>query len=157
MKFFALTLIGVVGWFCIGVSLCGACDCDRLPVSEAYRQSDIVFEGRIVAIEGPLTYGSWPAGRVRFKVSKVWKGDVTSDFEMPAVVESSNCTGFYSHLLKQGNDLLVYAALVTWTPKGEKGYFTHQCARTKLLRKSNEDLAILPTIAEKSRANGLAK
>jgi hypothetical protein len=112
----------------------------------------VVFEGKIVAVSGPITSGSWPAGHVKLKVSRVWKGNVPSSFEMPAIVEGGSCLGFYPSLLRPNNEILVYARRVAWTPKGEKGYLTDACARTQLLQNAREDLAILPAISERDRA-----
>ena len=130
--------------------ICSACSCSRQSVQAAYGSADIVFEGRIASIEGSITPGTWPAGTVRFKVSRVWKGEVPTDFEMPAVMVGSSCLGFYRFLLKPQNELLVYARLVAWTPRAEKGYFTDACARTQVLKNAKEDLRILQAISERA-------
>jgi len=117
----------------------------------------MVFEAKIIAIKGPPTTGSWPAGTVQFSVSKVWKGDVPTEFEMPAVVVGGSCLGFYSFLLKPGNELLVYAKAVAWTPGGEKAYFTDACRRTQQRNHAAADLAFLRKVAESVKPKPSAK
>ena len=148
MRTWALVVLSTVGWLHIAVRVGRGCSCDRQPVEVAYGNADVVFEAKIVAINGPITTGSWPAGNVRFKVSKTWKGKVPSDFEMPAVVVGGSCLGFYSFLLKPGNELLVYAKAVAWTPNGDKAYFTDACSRTQLRSQAKGDLAFLRTTVE---------
>src|SRR5690242_9785464 len=92
-----------------------ACSCDRLSPSMAYQNAHVVFEARISKVIGPITTGAWPAGSVKFSVSRVWKGRVAKEFEMPAVRVSGSCIGFYQSLLVRGNEVLVYAKRIAWT------------------------------------------
>ncbi len=141
MRFLIIALFGWCG------SAVAGCSCDRLSVAAAYNSAEIIFEGKILNVTGPISPGSWPAGNVIFAVSRVWKGNVSATFEMPAVVVGSSCLGFYSFLLKPGNLLLVYARRVAWTPKGEKGYFTDACARTQNLKDARVDLEGLKALS----------
>jgi len=150
MRIVIVPLLSVLGYFCLPLWECRACSCDRQSVPNAYSSAEIVFEGTITSIEGTITTGAWPAGVVKFRITRIWKGNVGSDFEMPAVVEGGSCIGFYPSVLKRGNKLLVYAGLVAWTPKGDKAYFTHACARTQLLKDAKEDLAVLQATYGKS-------
>jgi hypothetical protein len=79
-----------------------------------------------------------PSGCVRdtqklavFRVSRVWKGEVGETFEMPAVEETSACTGFWPKYLKVGSDLLVYAR------RFGSQYYTSICGSHKLARDAN--------------------
>ena len=141
-----MKLLGMIAISYLTVETGAACSCRGQSVQEAFSSSEIVFEGEIASIDGPITYG-WPAGKVKFKVSKsLWKGDVPSDLEMPAVAQSSACLGFDSRQLKAGNQLLVYAWPISWTPTGERGYFTGACARTGLLKDAKDDVTALSNI-----------
>jgi hypothetical protein len=123
-----------------------ACSCNRQTVTAAYAEAEIVFEATITAIHGVISNGAWPAGSVKFSVSRVWKGEVPSRFEMPAVQQTGSCLGFYKRLLKSGNVLLVYGRRSTWGPNGEQVYFTDACARTMLLKEASEDRLVLAKI-----------
>jgi len=70
---------------------------------------------------------------------------------MPAVVSGGSCIGFYPFLLKPGGELLVYANQLSWTPKGDKAYFTNACAGTKLLSTATSDLLILKKLSSKRK------
>jgi len=128
-----------------------ACSCDRQTVTGAYAEAEIVFEATITAIHGGISNGAWPGGRVKFRVSRVWKGEVPNRFEMPAVQQTGSCLGFNKRLLKSGNALLVYARRVKWGPKGEQGYFTDACAPTKLLKEASEDRLVIAKILSRAK------
>jgi hypothetical protein len=145
-----LSAIGTVVIVAVAMKAATACSCNRLSVEEAYSQAEIVFEGKVIDIDGPRTYGQWPAGRVTFAVLKVWKGHVPPGLKMPAVPSGSGCLGFYSNHLKKGSELLVYASLDSWTPTGEKAYFTNACARTSLLKDAKQDLSTLSKIVNRT-------
>ena len=128
-----------------------ACSCDRQTVTRAYAEAEIIFEATITAIHGGTSNGAWPAGTVKFRVSRVWKGEVPNRFEMPAVQQTSDCLGFNKPLLKAGNALLVYARRVKWGPNGEQGYFTDACSPTKLLEKASEDRVVIAKILGRAK------
>ena len=63
--------------------------------------------------------------RAVLQVSRVWKGSVTTEFEMLAV-QGDPCFGFPLGLLKVGNELLVYAGRID----GAGDYFPMPCNTT---------------------------
>ena len=119
----------IVLWASIGVGL--ACDCVRLPVKEAKRGADIVFRGTVVAMRGSETHQ--PVAT--FKVVRVWKGDVTEIFEMPAIQEVHGCLGF-GPTVEVGADLLIYAHRLV---PSELDYFPMTC-QTELAAKAMDQI-----------------
>ena len=101
---------------------------------KAKRHADVVFRGRIVEFRD--TGSGWR--KVVFDVDRRWKGDVHRRFEIPAVIESSACIGFYKGQLQIGNELVVFAEKV----RGTADYRTDICSGTSLARASR-DLARL--------------
>jgi hypothetical protein len=95
-------IIATVLWASIGAAF--ACDCVQVPVKNAKRGADIVFRGTVVAMRGSETHE--PVAT--FKVVRVWKGEVTELFEMPAIQEVYSCLGFLP-TVEVGADILVYA------------------------------------------------
>lgn len=75
---------------------------------------------------------------VVFKVTRVWKGDVGQEFEMPAIEETSACIGFWPSFLKVGEDLLVYASRF-----GGSEYKTAICGDQKLAKDADNDFKTL--------------
>src|ERR1051326_3111726 len=106
------------------------CDCAPTSVHQAKKWADIVFRGTITDIAN---------GRVRFRVDRVWKGDVPRFFEMVEFREAAACVGFWPTHLKIGNSLLVYAE---WRPpRSPDGlYLTNICTRTALVKDAQEDI-----------------
>jgi hypothetical protein len=78
------------------------CDCvgsDR----EDKRGAEIVFRGTVTAFH--------EGDRVVFRVSRVFNGNPTEIFEMPAIESRGEaCFGFSPGMLRIGNELLVYAS-----------------------------------------------
>ncbi|HEY4362174.1 MAG TPA: hypothetical protein VGN17_14455 [Bryobacteraceae bacterium] len=68
-----------------------------------------------------------------FRVTRVRKGDVPETFEMPAVEETSMCTGFWPDFLKVGAALLVYASRF-----GSLDYYTSICGFHKLAKDAKD-------------------
>jgi hypothetical protein len=127
------------------------CTCAAPSVEEARSRADVVFRGTIVALRPsakPIGYlGVTDTGKIAvFQVSRVWKGDVASTFEMPAHEEAAACWGFWPKLLSVGNDLVVYAYRMPGeTERGETYIFeTTICSRTAQAGE-NEDLNALGT------------
>jgi hypothetical protein len=81
------------------------CDCIEVPAREAKHYSEIVFRGTIIRLRN----NEKGEPMVAFKVTRVWKGPVTAEFEMLGVEENYGCIGFYRGILKLGNEVLVYA------------------------------------------------
>jgi hypothetical protein len=119
----------------ISLAVAAACTCSAPSVGGAKKLADVVFRGVIANISG---------GRVSFRVSRVWKGNVGRLFEMPEFRETSACLGFWPDHLRIGNDLLVYAYTL---PRGSKSgtYFTDICSRTSLSKNAREDFRKLGT------------
>jgi hypothetical protein len=119
-----------------------ACTCSAPPVNEARTQADVVFRGTIIALRPSMKPASPAWGHdtqkiAVFRVSRVWKGEVGHTFEMPAIEETSGCTGFWPDQLKIGNDLLVYA----YGKPGEAdggGFITTICSRTWFANKTKD-------------------
>jgi hypothetical protein len=88
------------------------CDDVEIPVKQAKHGSEVIFQG---TIEGFKATGL--DRTVIFRVSRVWKGQVGSKFEMLAIeTEGSLCTAFWSGLLVPGNELVVYASRINIPP-----------------------------------------
>jgi len=78
------------------------CDCvgsDR----EDKRGAELVFRGTVIAFQKGDRI-------VVFRVSRVFNGDPTETFEMPAIEAGAACFGFPPGTLRIGNELLVYAS-----------------------------------------------
>jgi hypothetical protein len=73
-----------------------ACTCKLLTVDEAFAKAEVVFSGRIVAIEND---------GVRFKVKKAWKGVGSSEVKVFVKGIGTSCDPG----IRKGRDLLVYA------------------------------------------------
>jgi hypothetical protein len=111
------------------VSVALGCDCGTQSVKDAKKGADVIFRGRITEIR---------AGKVVFRVDRVWKGNIGPTFNMPDFRETSACLGFLSDYLQVGNDLLVYAARIPPDSKGAE-FYTSICTRTKLSASASED------------------
>lgn len=88
----------------ISLELTHAMQCDCVGSDREDRQrAEIVFRGTVIAYEkgDPL---------VVFRVTRVFNGDPTEIFEMPAIESGGACFGFFLGMLKVGNELLVYAS-----------------------------------------------
>jgi hypothetical protein len=80
-----------------------------MSVRRAKRNADIVFAGRVEEITTVDSKGiREPRIIIRFSVARVWKGPVTSSFEMHTNREFSSCAGFYREFLEPGRTLIVY-------------------------------------------------
>ncbi len=90
------------------VSTCLFAQCDDIEVSTKHAKhfSEVVFQGRVEGFRG-----SDIDRTVIFRVSRVWKGQVSPTFEMRAIeTDGGFCTAFWRGLLTVGNDLVVYAS-----------------------------------------------
>jgi hypothetical protein len=119
----------------LAVGIAYSCDCTEPSVQHKRDHADVIFRGTIIELRDGKAATDLPSRLVRdtkkvavFRVSRVWKGDVGETFEMPAVVETSACTGFWPPYLKVGADLLVYAY------RSESEYYTAICGSHKLAR-----------------------
>lgn len=105
----------------VSMGLCYGCDCIRLPVKNAKREADIVFLGTITSVRNS---GNTP--RAVFKVTRVWKGNVTDSFEMPALQEVYSCLGFLPKV-EVGAEILVYARMIV---PSDPDYYPLTCQTT---------------------------
>jgi hypothetical protein len=77
-------------------------------VADAKRRADVVFAGRVEEV-ALVDSDKWePRAVFRFKVARVWKGEVTESFLMHTNLEASSCAGFFRSFAKPGTVLLVY-------------------------------------------------
>src|SRR5690348_16845236 len=102
-----MAMMKVLGLLWLLATAAHACDCIALPTSKAKRSSDIVFRGTVV----DFRHNEEGETKVVFRVSRVWKGPVTAEFEMLAV-QGDACFAFYPGLLKIGNEVLVFAGRI---------------------------------------------
>jgi hypothetical protein len=128
----------------LAVRLGAACDCREPKVEIKRDHADVIFQGTIIDLRSsPTPSGILPGfGRdtnktVVFKVSRVWKGQVGHEFEMPAVEETSMCVGFWPDYMKVGMELLVYAT------RDHTKYFTGICGGHKLVKEAKNDFRVL--------------
>jgi hypothetical protein len=78
------------------------CDCDGSD-REDKRGAELVFRGTVIGYQKGDRI-------VVFRVSRVFNGDPTEIFEMPAIEAAAACFGFPAGMLGIGNELLVYAS-----------------------------------------------
>jgi hypothetical protein len=96
----------VVALFVITNMPTQACTCvaTSSPKIENWRDRvDVVFQGTITS------RSMWLWGDAIFRVSRVWKGSVGSQFRIEGRVEHSDCDGFWGDHLKVGTELIVFA------------------------------------------------
>jgi hypothetical protein len=110
-------------------SLALGCSCADSSVSQARKGAEVVFRGSITDIS---------AGKVVFRVDRVWKGNVGRTFEMPEFIQGVACLGFHGPIVKVRNDLLVYAWRLHRSADDEDN-FTSICTRTNLSSNAGED------------------
>jgi hypothetical protein len=125
--------------FFLTIGLCHACECSEPSVQQKRDHSDIIFRGTIVELRDrskPQTLDFYrDTGKtIVFRVSRVWKGDVSETFEMPGFVETTACAGFEQTLLSAKTELLVYADHLTGSV-----YLTSICGFHKLAKYAKDD------------------
>jgi hypothetical protein len=114
------------------------CDCDEPTVKDAAKMATVIFRGTITALKPsgkPYTFRR-PSGTEKiavFRVTRVWKGEVSRTFEMPAVLEEPDCLGFAPQFVKPGAELVVYAFRMDGV------FITGICTRTRFVRYASED------------------
>lgn len=125
-----------------GSSLAYACECRTPGFQDAQRRADLIFRGKITGFRVTGT-----GTQAVFAVERIWKGDVSRTFEMPAHKETIGCAGFWPDWLKVGNDLIVYAFRVVQT-----GYYvTNICSRTDFAATSQDLVQLGPGRSPKSK------
>jgi hypothetical protein len=95
-------------------------DCIESTVSTARAAADVVFKGKVAG------YREASDRRyVEFTVDRVWKGDVRTKIELPALVHV--CIGFpSSSMIELGSEVLVYARRVSDTYLIERAQVARQ-------------------------------
>lgn len=107
--------------------LAAACSCSSRTVEQAKAEAHVVFRGKIVDFRE-----SEKLGRIAvFRVDRVWKGAVSKTVEM--LTFEGACYGFWTDLLRKGDELLVYGR------GSESLYATDLCTRTAFA-KDNPDI-----------------
>jgi uncharacterized protein YihD (DUF1040 family) len=136
------------------VGLCAACDCREPSVAAKRNDADLVFRGTIVELRKSTKptnirggFGRDRKETVVFRVSRVWKGQVSQMFEMRAIEETAACVGFWPPLLKLGEDLLVYAKRIQGSD-----YLTDICGNHKPAEDAGNDFKILGPGQEPARS-----
>jgi hypothetical protein len=111
------------------VRLGTCCECVLLPAKAEAKHSEVVFSGKITEISD---------SQITFAVERVFKGRIPAVFRMVNFTMGSGCSpGFARHLVKTGNQLLVYA----WrTEFFHEGSLTSTCSRTGLVQNASADL-----------------
>jgi hypothetical protein len=145
-----------------------ACSCAAdSGVEPARNKADIVFAGTVEDVTAVDTsFLGNPRILVRFKVARVWKGDVTESFTMHSSIGSGACSGFWREMADQGEVLLVYGNglpakdwkqvegpalrqdLVDAVPDDVTVYTTSLCTRTRLVLHADEDFRLLGAARE---------
>lgn len=143
-----------------------ACSCARIGVDDARNDADVVFAGTVEDVTMVDTSPWEPRAVVRFKVARVWKGDVHESFTMHTNIEASSCSGFFRELADPGEVLLVYGQarparewkqsgdqvtrqeLVDAVPDDATVYTTSICTRTRLVLHADEDFRLLGAARE---------
>ena len=121
----------------VSAAMALACDCEAPPVKDKLALSDVVFRGTIVALRDAKPGDSYQGKIAVFRVMRVWKGSVTSVFQMPAFLETSACIGFWPSFVYVGSELLVYASRLG----GE--YMTSICGDHLQVKDADADLRVL--------------
>ena len=124
--------VGFIGVLVFGAqeALC-QCTCAfipgsvRFPVHKAFKTSDIVFTGEIVAVKKGAAPDEY---QVEFKIKSVWRKDVGESIILRTYRDSC---GFFG---EKGEEYLVYAYV------DEGAFTTSGCTRTKPLEKAAADL-----------------
>jgi len=112
-----------------------ACRCPKTEASADLSRYAAVFTGRVVESK------RLPTGeRVKFRVVRVWKGQITSEVSLllqrasdPGVISSCDI-GF-----QKGESYLVYALM----SRDGGTLTTHKCTRTRKFAEAKEDFAVL--------------
>jgi len=106
-----------------------ACRCPRGKPSPDLSRFEAVFVGKVVD-EGD--FGSSPR-KVKFRVERFWKGEITGEVVMHAI--NNSCDWYF----KKDESYLVYA----YTSADGRALRTHKCTRTRRLTDAADDLKVL--------------
>lgn len=116
-----------------------ACQCvPNGPVCEAAWEADLVFAGRVEAIELVQPKGTprpFATRRVRFRISEPFMGASTSEIDVDTGAGGGDC----GYRFREGREYLIYARRNPQTGR----FTTSICSRTKPIASAAEDLAYL--------------
>jgi len=138
-----LALLGSMLSMVLAMNLVQACSCSYPGTpTQAAARADAVFSGRVANIFGPyVESSSADPVRVQFEVSKVWKGNVSTEVTVVTALSSVSC----GYEFEKGKVYIVYAYVddsdFVSHDKGE--LITSVCTRTKPLSESEQDLTAL--------------
>jgi hypothetical protein len=96
---------------------------------EELENSSVVFQGKVIKITDEL-FNSLQLHKVEFKVSMVWKGEITEDMSIRTFPGKGGDCGY---VFKEGIEYLIYVY-------GPKPYIVSNCSRTKQLSQAEFDL-----------------
>jgi hypothetical protein len=113
--------------FSARLGMCG--ECVLQPIKAEVKHSEVVFRGTITEVND---------SQIVFAVQRVFKGRLPAAFAMANfATDCCGAPGFAQHLVKTGNELLVYA----WKQEFfHEGLLTSTCSRTALIQNAAEDL-----------------
>lgn len=130
---FLLNLIVFAGllWSAPTASACRCAGGSQKGVFQrAQKQATAIFVGRAVEVTNGFTRGEFPGWRVKLKLEKYWKGQLTD--EVVVFTGPSNCAAHFA----VGEEYLVLA----YVPDGKDHLYTSLCMQTGLVRYSRANL-----------------
>jgi hypothetical protein len=145
-KIFLMPLAAVVILFASSTAL--GCVCGSDPIKPTHEQARLAlakdFNAAFAVFSGEVVESSWL--KVKFKVDKVWKGDIGDELEMPTGVKDNGDGTFTTYscdyrAFRQGEKYLVFTqgnSLAEMT--------VHSCSRTKPLASAGQELKNLDDI-----------
>lgn len=122
----------------LNANAANACSCVPTTPQQSLKNSNAVFAGKVINIahessKNPEVSASWGEFKIRFEVSKVWKGKI----EKQQVVLTSDSSAACGYSFEKGKEYLVYAS------DQESTIRTGLCSGTKPLANAQTDLAVL--------------
>ena len=139
-------LVALVAAFAVLLALpqtCFACSClTPPPPTEAAADAAAVFQGAVIRVEQVRGNTGAAHRRVTLRVSKVWKGNVTSETLVYTVNDSAACGINF----QQGIEYVIYASVANGTDfwgVPADSLVTGLCDRTRPVAEAADDLAAL--------------
>ncbi len=131
-QWITVSMLAGLAWMTPHIAQACSCSGRHVP-QEAARQSDAVFEGRVIAAPS-LRSGYSETVTYEFSVTRQWKGDVGQRVRIKTPASSAACgRRYYS-----GEVYLIYA-----TRGADDVLFDSICTRTRESRRASEDFAAL--------------
>jgi hypothetical protein len=88
--------------------------------NRARKKATVIFVGRAVAVYNGITHGEFRGWRVKLKVDRYWKGQVTQ--EIVLFTGPDDCASYF----QVGDDYLVFA----YVPSNTDHLYTDVCMQT---------------------------